>query len=408
MGKYSIIDHCPITGSEKRITYFNLGNIPLVNNLNNTREESLHAERYPLQVNYFPSSGVSALECSVDGELLFSNYLYKSEVNIPYYDHCKEMFRYIQKYITSKNMLKIADIGGNDWSLLCAFREESKEELALLNIDPSINLTKISKSKGIYTLVDFFSYEVAQKIADKYDVVTSTNVFQHLKDIASFVQGVEFLLSEEGIWVLEFPYWINSMETNQFDQVYHEHMYYHSATPLRALMEKYGLNIINITKQDIHGGSLRMIMAKKNSKHIPDETVERIIKSEEKYTLEYYMDWWLNIQKHINESKKFIKDLKAEGKTIYGFGAAAKWCIYLNAMGIDYTDIDCVIDDTDIKQGKFIPGTGIEIVSRDILKEKKPDYILILAHNFAEYIIKSLYHEYQGKFIILIPKIRIF
>lgn len=408
MQKYSIIDHCPITGSEERITYFNLGNIPLVNNLNDTKEESLNAERYPLQVNYFPSSGVSALECSVDGELLFSNYLYKSEVNIPYYDHCKEMFRYIQKYITSKNMLKIADIGGNDWSLLCAFREESKEELALLNIDPSVNLTKISKSKGIYTLVDFFSYEVAQKIADKYDVVTSTNVFQHLKDIASFVQGVEFLLSEEGIWVLEFPYWINSMETNQFDQVYHEHMYYHSATPLKALMEKYGLKIINITKQDIHGGSLRMIMAKKNSKHIPDETVETIIKSEEKYTLEYYIDWWLNIQKHINESKKFIKDLKAEGKIIYGFGAAAKWCIYLNAMGIDYTDIDCVIDDTDIKQGKFIPGTGIEIVSRDILKEKKPDYILILAHNFAEYIIKSLYHEYQGKFIILIPKIRIF
>ena len=151
-----------------------------------------------------------------------------------------------------------------------------------------------------------------------------------------------------------------------------------------------------------------MIMAKKNSPHISDETVEKTIKAEEKYTLEYYKDWWLNIQKYINESKKFIKDLKAEGKTIYGFGAAAKGCIYLNAMGIDYTDIDVVIDDTDIKQGKFIPWTGIEIVSRDILKEKKPDYILILAHNFAEYIIKSLYHEYKGKFIILIPSIRIF
>jgi hypothetical protein len=81
------------------------------------------------------------------------------------------------------------------------------------------------------------------------------------------------------------------METNQFDQVYHEHMYYHSATPLKALMEKYGLKIINITAQDIHGGSLRMIMAKKNSPHIPDETVEKTIKAEEKYTLEYYKDW---------------------------------------------------------------------------------------------------------------------
>ncbi len=408
MKKYSIIDHCPITGSKDKITYFNLWNIPLVNNLCNTREESLNVERYPLQVNYFPGSGISALECSVNGELLFSNYLYKSEVNIPYYSHCKKMFQYIQKYIKLENNLKIADIWGNDWSLLSAFREESKKDLDVLNIDPSKNLTKIAESKGIPTLNEFFSYEIAQKIAKKYDVILSTNVFQHLKDISSFVQGVESLLSEEGIRVLEFPYRINSMQTNQFDQVYHEHMYYHSVRPLNILMNKYGLKIINITKQDIHGWSLRLIMAKKESIHMPDETVREFIDSEKAYNLNYYIDWGSNIQNYINKSREFIKELKAQGKTIYGFGAAAKWCIYINAMGLDYNDIDCVIDDTDIKQNKFIPGTGIKIVSRDILREKKPDYILILAHNFSEYIIKSLYHEYKGKFIILIPSIRIF
>jgi predicted TPR repeat methyltransferase len=136
---------------------------------------------------------------------------------------------------------------------LSAFREESKKDLDVLNIDPSKNLTKIAESKGIPTLNEFFSYEIAQKIAKKYDVILSTNVFQHLKDISSFVQGVESLLSEEGIRVLEFPYRINSMQTNQFDQVYHEHMYYHSVRPLNILMNKYGLKIINITKQDIHG-----------------------------------------------------------------------------------------------------------------------------------------------------------
>ena len=408
MKKYSIIDHCPITGSEDKITYFNLWNIPLVNNLCTSREESLNVERYPLQVNYFPGSGISALECSVDGDLLFSNYLYKSEVNIPYYGHCKEMFQYIQKYINPEDNLKIADIWGNDWSLLSAFREESKKDLEVLNIDPSKNLAKIAESKGIPTLNDFFSYEIAQKIAKKYDVILSTNVFQHLKDISSFVQGVEYLLSEEGIRVLEFPYRINSMQTNQFDQVYHEHMYYHSVRPLNILMNKYGLKIINITKQDIHGWSLRLIMAKKESNHMPDETVREFIDSEKAYNLDYYIDWGSNIQNYINKSREFIKELKAQGKTIYGFGAAAKWCIYINAMGLDYNDIDCVIDDTDIKQNMFIPGTGIKIVSRDILREKKPDYILILAHNFSEYIIKSLYHEYKGKFIILIPSIRIF
>jgi len=139
-------------------------------------------------------------------------------------------------------------------------------------------------------LNDFFSYEVAQKIPEKYDVITSTNVFQHLKDIASFAKGVEFLLSENGIRTLEFPYRIHSMETNQFDQVYHEHMYYHSVTPLKMLMEKCDMKIINITQQDIHGGSLRMIMAKKDSSLLPDETIETFINSEKKYTLEYHQN----------------------------------------------------------------------------------------------------------------------
>ncbi|MBU0626773.1 class I SAM-dependent methyltransferase [Patescibacteria group bacterium] len=157
-----------------------------------------------------------------------------------------------------------------------------------MNIDPSENLAKVCEAKGIKTLNDFFSYEIAQTVTEKYDIITSTNVFQHLKDIASFVKGVEFLLSEDGIWILEFPYRIHSMETNQFDQVYHEHMYYHSVTPLNKLMNQCGLKVINITEQNIHGGSLRMIMAKKDSNLVSDDTLETFINSEKKYTLEYH------------------------------------------------------------------------------------------------------------------------
>lgn len=407
MEKYSKIDQCPITGSKDKIMYFSLGDIPLVNNLNNTREESFNAERYPLWINYFKDSLISALECSVDGELMFSNYLYKSEVNIPYYNHCKEMYDYINRFVEIDEKTKIVDIGGNDWTLLQAFKDESNKNLDVLNIDPSKNLTKICKKKWIPAMVEFFNNDVAQKIDWKYDVVTSTNVFQHLKDIGSFAQGVEHMLTEDGIRVLEFPYRINSMKTNQFDQVYHEHMYYHSVTPLNMLMEKYGLKIINITEQDIHGWSMRLVMAKKTSENIPDETIGKFMEMEKDYPLDYHLNRWKNIQNHIDKSRDMIKGLKAQGKTIYGFGAAAKWCIYLNAMGLDHDDITCVIDDTDIKQNKFIPGTGIQVVSRDILKQKRPDYILVLAHNFAEYIIKSLHHEYQGQFIILIPEIRI-
>ena len=406
MKNYTLINECPVTGDNKSVRYFNLGNIPLVNNLCDTREEAITAEKFPLNINYYPKSGESSLSIAVDGELLFSHYLFKSEVNKPYYKHCQEMFKYAQKYVTVKDGINIIDIGGNDGTLLDAFRSVSDKSLNLLNIDPSKNLLLLCMEKNIPTLTEFFSYEIAKYIPKKVEIITSTNVFQHLLDINSFAKGIEYLLSNEGIWILEFPYWISGMETNQFDQIYHEHMFYHSVTPMKMMMEKHGMKIINVTKQNIHGGTLRLVIAKTNSNHTPDNTVEIYIQSEKTYDLNYHVKWGDKVQKHITDSKNFINQLKSEGKTIYGFGAAAKGCIYLNSMDLDYNDIDYIIDDTDIKQNKYVPGTGIQIVSRDILNEKQPDYLLILAHNFSEYIIQSLENQYKGKYILLIPTIK--
>ena len=149
-----------------------------------------------------------------------------------------------------------------------------------------------------------------------------------------------------------------------------------------------------------------MVIAKKESKLTPDITVEAYLQLENNYGLDYHIKWGDQVQEHIKNSREFIKKIKNSGKTIYGFGAAAKGCIYLNAMGLTDLHLDYIIDDTDLKQDKFVPGTGIKIVSRDILKEKQPDYILILAHNFADYIIESLKESYSGDFIILIPNIK--
>jgi len=405
MNNHSYIKECPVTGHDEQIKYFDLGNIPLVNNLCDTREEALNAERFPLNINYYPASGESSLDFAVDSELLFKNYLFKSEVNIPYVEHCKKMFEFIQEYVKMTDLSKIVDIGGNDGTLLAAFKEVSEKEINVLNVDPSENLASLSEAKGVPTLTEFFGVNTGDKIG-KVDVVTSTNVFQHLKDINGFAEGVSKILTKSSIWVLEFPYWIHDMKTNQFDQIYHEHMYYHSVTPMKMMMEKHGMKLINVTKQNIHGGTLRLVIAKKESKLTPDITVEAYLQLEKNYGLDYHIKWGEQVQNHIEESRNFIKKIKNSGKTIYGFGAAAKGCIYLNAMGLTDVHIDYIIDDTDLKQGKFVPGTGIKIVSRDILKEKQPDYILILAHNFADYIMESLKESYSGNFIILIPNIK--
>lgn len=407
MNKHSQIDTCPITDTTEHIKYFDLGNIPLVNNLCDSRDESLTAERFPLTLNYFNQSELTSLNFAVDGELLFSHYLYKSGVSSPYIDHCKGMFSFIQRYIPAYDNMKIVDVGGNDGTLLFTFRYLTDKTLDLLNIDPSKNLTKISVERGIPTLNEFFNVDTMLKHEGTVDVLTSTNVFQHLKDIDSFVKAVEISLKDDGIWVLEFPYWLNSMLTNQFDQIYHEHMYYHNVSPLNLLMKKHGLKIVSVTPQDIHGGSLRLVMAKSNSIHQEKESVRQHIENEKNYGIDFYKSWGAEVYNHIQLSKEKLLSLKKEGNTIYGFGAAAKGCVYLNAMGVDYNLVDVVIDDTDLKQGKFIPGTGIEVVSRDILNTKSPDYILILPHNFKDFIMQSLSEVYRGKFIILVPNIQI-
>lgn len=406
MSKHSEIKICPITGDSERVRYFTLGNIPIVNNLLDTREDSVKVDSYPLNVEYYPKSGLSCLDFVIDGDVLFNHYLYKSEVNKPYYEHCKSMFSYAKKYVNVDNHTSILDIGGNDGTLLSAFKSCTDKNIHTLNIDPSKNLAETCRSKGVEVISEFFTLELTKTLKEKYDIVVCTNVFQHLKDISSFVEGIQNTLSEDGVWILEFPYWIHSMETNQFDQVYHEHIYYHSVKPLHTLMSQHGLRIVNVTFQKIHGGSLRLIIVKNESAHKTDSTVQEFLNKESLYDTKRYIEWGLQISSHIEQSKLFIEGLLAEGKTIFGFGAAAKGCVYLNAMKMTHEHIPYIIDDTDLKQGKFVPGTGIPVVNREILNQQSPDYILILAHNFSEYIIESFQNTYKGKFIVLIPQIQ--
>jgi hypothetical protein len=401
------IDKCPITNDNKFHTYFDLGDFPLVNNLSMTREDSINCKRFPLKVNFFEKSNLSVLSHSVNSELLFSNYLFKSEVNIPYIDHCNRLYHYISGLIKLNDHDLIVDIGGNDGTLLSVFKSASDRNLDLLNIDPSKNLAQISIAKGIPVLNEFFSLETSNIVGRKAKVITSTNVFQHLRDINSFANGVFNLLDEKGLWVLEFPYWIHDLQTNQFDQIYHEHVYYYSILPLKLMMEKHGFNIIRVEKQKIHGGTLRLVMSKNDSYYESDLSIDDFVESERAYDLEYYKNWGMQVNEHLEKCKKIILDIKLQNKKIVAFGAAAKGCIFLNSINLTDNEIEYIIDDTDIKQGKYMPGTGLKIVGRENIDFNEIDYILILAHNFSDFIIESFKDSYKGKFITFLPTIQI-
>jgi hypothetical protein len=319
------------------------------------------------------------------------------------------MFDFIDTYLHLSEKDNVLDIGGNDGTLLKTFLQQ-RPYLNVLNIDASENLTTEAKLNGIPSINDYWGVELAKRLNKKFKLITTTNCFQHTSPIESFVEGIALSLDKFGIWCLEFPYWKTSIETNQFDQVYHEHVYYYLVNPLTKLLDKYNLQVIKAVKYPIHGGTMRLLISHKGKMGYtwqPCQFSVPSILAAEQFTAEDYIKWGKNIKNNIRKSKEFILSLKDKGVKIAGFGAAAKGCIYLNAAKIDYNIIDYIVDDTNLKQGKFVPGTGIEIVSRDKLKTNPVDYIIILAHNFSDYIIKSLRQDgYKGKFIILLPEIK--
>lgn len=407
--KISQSDSCPITGTSERIKYFSLGQMPLVNNLVDTFEESLNCKKIPLELNYFTESKLTALTTFVDSESLFSTYLYKSGVNTPYISHSRKMFKDIQKLLQLKEQDLIVDIGGNDGTLLKTFRETSRTPLHYLNIDGSENIAQYSREQGIATLCEFFTEETPAKIKSLAKLIISTNVFQHLQDTNSFVKGVKNLLQLDGIWVLEFPYWLHDMKTRQFDQVYHEHMYYYTVTPLVAMMQKHGLEVLQVVPQQIHGGTLRLIIGHQTrNQHLKDSSVGEYLRKESKLTPKFYQQWGIKIKQYLVSCENELKYLKSKGSTLVGFAASAKGCIFLNSAGIDSKVLDFIIDDTDIKQGKYMPGTGLQIKGRGEVDFEQIDYILILSHNFSDHIIRSLKDEgYEGKFIVCLPSYKI-
>ena len=403
---YSIVDKCPITNDSDRFTYIDLGEMPLVNNLSDTKEDSLNCIKFPLAVQYFTKSKLSCLTENVDPNLMFSQYSYKSGVVKAYADHCKEMFKFVDEYLNLQTGDSLLDIGGNDGTLLHSFLQ-IKSDLNVLNVDASVNLSKISEQRGVPTHNGFWGLNTAKTLNRKFKLITSTNVFQHTPPIADFAEAISVSLEDVGIWCLEFPYWKTNMETKQFDQIYHEHVYFYLVEPLKQLFDKFDLEIIKAIKYPIHGGTLRLLISKKGDWEVC-EGVQSIIDEEQTITEDYYKGWGKKIEAHIENCREYLKTTKQIGAKIIGFGAAAKGCIFLNSAKIDDEILDVVIDDTDLKQGKFIPGTGIQIKDRTYINENKVDYILILAHNFKDVIIESLRNDgYVGKFIILFPQIKI-
>lgn len=404
---YKIHTNCRVCQSDDLIPYLDLGHLPLSNNLTATSETALNAERYPLRVLLCQQCGLSQLSIVVPPEEMFSHYIYRSGISQGYIDHCAKMARELKEiHNLNVNSFHI-DIAGNDGTLIEQFVKNGIGSInKSLNVDPAKNLALIAIKKDVRVFTAFWGMKAATHLENTYwpkaDIITATNVWAHVDNITNFIRACNFAMKPGGVLVMEFPYLIDFIENKEFDTVYQEHVSYFSIYPLTLICQQCGLEVLNVEKQNIHGGSVRVTIGH----GLPNETVREFVMNERSRfnKIDPYNEFAEDVHLTIMEFREFMQS----HSNVAGFAASAKGNTLLNCTGITSEQMKFIIDQTPEKIGMYSPGTGIPIVPILALITNPPDFLVILSWNFAEEIInKCRVAGYTGKFVIPIPKLKI-
>lgn len=389
-----------------------LGPTPPANAFLTEKQTNEGEKFYPLDLYFCANCGFVQLGHVISPYLLFKDYLYVSSTSKVFIQHFELFADKVYPRLKLNAESLVIDIGSNDGILLKPFKKLGTK---VLGIEPAVKIAKMARAEGVETVAAYFSQKLAQDVVKKYgqaNLVTATNVFAHIDDLDEVIKGLKILLKDNGVFMIEAPYLIDFLQKRYFDLVYHEHLSYWSVDALITLFKRFGMVVFRVEKVPVHGGTIRVFVKKAQGEFPVEKSVERFLSKEEKMELKN-ISTYLDYAKKIYENKVklllLLKEIKAQGKKIAAYGAPAKGNTLLNFFSIGTETLDFVVDDSKFKQGLYTPGKHIPVVSPQQLYEKKPDYVLILAWNFAESIIKThkKYQENGGKFIIPVPKPKI-
>ena len=395
--------------SNRLLKTFSLSPTPPGNDFLSKEDLGRHEQLYPLDLYFCEDCYHLQLGHVVSPLVLYQkNYTYVSATSKQFVNHLKNYAEDMIKKFNLKPNSLVIDIGSNDGTCLGFFQDNG---MKVLGVDPATEIAQKATKNGVNTIADFFSYNLSMSLREKYgpaNFVTSHNACAHIDNLLDIVKGVEFLLDEDGLFVLEVGYFVDVYSNIWFDTIYHEHLDFHTVAPFEKLFERAGMEIIGVDRISPQGGSIRIISQKKNGKFQRDSSVDELILLENELGLDKVKTFYEFADK-INLVKeslhKLIKDLKDDNKTIAGFGAPTKATTLMNHFGIDENILDFIVDDNPLKQGLYTPLSHIPVLSADALYKRKPDYVMILAWNFANPIMQmhKKYSDEIGQFILPMP-----
>ena len=405
---------CRFCRAPLEITFVDLGMSPLANSFLSDDDLNNAEIFYPLHVFVCEKCFLVQIMDYEKPENIFSNYVYFSSYSDSWLNHAENYVKMmISKFGYNKNSL-VLEIASNDGYLLQYFK---KARIPVLGIEPAANIAKIAEEKDIPTKVKFFGIITAKELISEgivADLVIGNNVLAHVPDLNDFVDGMKVILKPDGIITMEFPHLLQLIQNNQFDTIYHEHFSYFSLHTVKDIFSTHGLVIFDVEELPTHGGSLRIYAKHKENKSLSiSQNIFTLLQKEVTYGLRdinTYMEFSEKIKATKMELLDFLINIKRSGKKIVGYGAAAKGNTLLNFCGIGKDFLDYVVDRSPHKQGLYLPGTHVIINKPEKIIETKPDYLLILPWNLHEEIIQQMrdIHSWGGKFIIPIPKIKIY
>lgn len=345
-------------------------------------------------------------------EIFNHDYVYHSSWSRSWVQHAKEYVYTMSERFRLHEQSMIIEIGSNDGYLL---QHAVARGIPCLGIDPSSGAASIAQMKGISTITDFFTAEMARTLCERgirADLVCGINVFAHVPNINNFVEGIRILLKPSGVVTMEFPHLMRLVEDVQFDTIYHEHYFYYTLACAQKIIEAHGMRIFDVEELPTHGGSLRLYACLAEAEYGETKNLEKIYEKERcagMYCLKYYTGFQKKIDKIRHALLRFLLETKEKRQLVVGYGAAAKGNTLLNYLGIRRDLLPFIADTSPVKQGKFLPGSHIPVLREENIVQAKPEYVLILPWNLSEEISEQLKYvkAWGGRFITVIPELKI-
>jgi SAM-dependent methyltransferase len=370
---------------------------------------------FPLRVLVCESCWLVQAEAySRAAELFNEEYAYFSSFSNEWLAHAKKYVdEMINRFCLSKSSM-VGEVAANDGYLLQFVKERG---IRCYGIEPTASTANAARQKGVEIVQDFLNVSLAGELRRQnrtVDLLVANNVLAHVPDINDFSQACQMLLKENGVFTCEFPHLLNLISQHQFDTIYHEHFSYLSFGTVLNIFAKNGLSVFDVERLGTHGGSLRVFAQRSDTgSHQLSLRVEELISEENNAgmtTIDFYRDFQEHAEKVKNDFLRFLIEKKSQGKLVVGYGAAAKGNTLLNFAGVKSDLIKYVVDRSPHKQGKFMPGSRIPIVSEDRLASDKPDFVVIFPWNLSDEIVDQLKNLSSSgtEFVTAVPQLSVF